>query len=243
MDPLPTMKAVVLAAGLGTRFGALTASRAKGALMVGDRPLVAHVVAHLVESGFDEIAVNLHYHPDQIRAALSKAQARITWFDEPVLLGTAGALRPMGAFLEREPAFVLHYGDVLTDHDLRAMFERHTNREALLTMLVHQRQASNSIVGVDEAWRVVTFLERPSDDERRNVDSPWVNSGVYVCSTEVLKLIPDATSDMAADVVPRALARGGVYAEPLEGFRCAVDSPERLAEAEAALAAGRWTSR
>lgn len=236
------MKAVVLAAGLGTRLGRLTADHAKGALTIGDRPLVAHVVAHLVACGFDEIAVNLHYRPDQIRDALTGADARITWFEEPDLLGTAGALSPMRAFLEREPSFLLHYGDVVTDHDLRAMLARHARREALLTMLVHERRASNSIVVVDEGGRVVGFLERPSDDERRNVESSWVNSGIYVCSAEVLGLIPDGPSDMAADVVPRALARGAVYAEPLEGFRCAVDSPERLAEAEAALATGRWRS-
>jgi len=230
----------VLAAGLGTRLGALTADRAKVVLPVGGRPVVAHVVTHLLRCGFDEIAVNLWYRPDQVRAALADAPARITWFEESELLGTAGALSPMQEFLAREDAFLLHYGDVLTDHDLGAMLRRHRRRGALLTMLVHERPGSNSVVGVGEDWRVHAFLERPSAEDRGALASPWVNSGVYVVNSELLLVLPPPPSDVARDLIPRALAAGSVFAEPLEGFRCAVDSADRLEEAEAALSTGRW---
>lgn len=236
------MKAVVLAAGLGTRLGALTAERPKAALRVGGHAIVAHVVAHLARCGFDEIAVNLWYQPDQVRAALADSSARITWFEEPELLGTAGALVPMSEFLASERAFLVHYGDVLTDHDLGAMLNRHSRRGGLLTMLVHERSGSNSVVGVDSDWRVRAFLERPSTEERDRVGSPWVNSGVYAVSADVLPLLPPPPSDVARDLIPRVLGAGTVLAEPLEGFRCAVDSPERLEEAAIALATGRWPS-
>ena len=234
------MRAVVLAAGLGTRLGDLTADRQKGALLVGGRPLVAHVVEHLHRCGFGEIAVNLHYRPEQVREALADARPRITWFEERDILGTAGALEPMRDFLGREPAFLIHYGDVLTDHDLGAMLKRHREREALLTMLVHQRQGSNSVVEVDVDLRVRAFLERPSPSERAGFESPWVNSGVYVGSASLLDDLPRPPSDVARDLVPRALERGPVFAEPLAGYRCAVDSPERLEEARAAFLSGRW---
>jgi NDP-sugar pyrophosphorylase family protein len=236
------MKAVVLAAGLGTRLGELTSERPKVALRVGGHAIVAHVVAHLARCGFDEIAVNLWYKPDQVRAALADSAARITWFEEPELLGTAGALIPMHPFLAGQRAFLVHYGDVVTDHDLGAMFSRHSGRSGLLTMLVHERPGSNSIVGVDSDWRVRTFLERPSAEERCRAGSPWVNSGVYAVSAELLPLLPPPPSDVARDLIPRALGAGAVFAEPLDGFRCAVDSPERLEEAEIALADGRWRS-
>jgi mannose-1-phosphate guanylyltransferase len=242
MDPGAAMKAVVLAAGRGTRLGELTADRPKPALPVGGHPIIAHVVAQLVRCGFDKIAVNVHYEPDQVRAALADAEARITWFEEPELLGTAGALAPMREFLEGERAFLLHYGDVLTDHDLRGMLTRHNNRRALLTMLVHERRGSNSVVVLDEASRIVEFLERPSGDERRRIASPWVNSGVYAFDVALLELISSGPSDIAADIVPRVLASGAAFGEPLKGFRCAVDSAERLVEAERALETGRWSS-
>src|SRR5436305_10650884 len=117
MDPRPRVKAVVLAAGLGKRLGDLTADRSKVSLLVGGRPIILHVVDHLAACGFDEIAVNLWYRPDQVRAALANAPADITWFEETELLGTAGALTQMQGFLAGEDAFLVHYGDVLTDHD------------------------------------------------------------------------------------------------------------------------------
>lgn len=230
------MKAVVLAAGLGTRLGTLTAERPKPALEVAGKALVAHVVEHLVRCGFDDVAVNVHVRPEQVRAALADTPARVRWFEEPDLLGTAGALAPMREFLAGEEAFLVHYADVVTDHDFRGLLERHRRRGALLTMLVHERASSNSVVGLDEEGRVTAFLERPSAEERRSVDSRWVNSGVYGFDPRLLDLLPPPPSDVARDLVPRALAAGAVYAEPVVGFRCAVDSPERLAEAERALA-------
>ena len=234
------MKAVVLAAGLGTRLGPLTAERPKAAVLVGGRPIVAHVVAHLVRCGFDEIAVNLSYRPDQVRAALADAPVRISWFEEPELLGTAGALSQMAAFLRSERTFLVHYGDVLTDHDLGAMLTRHMERDALLTMLVHEREHSNSVVQVDSDWRVLDFLERPTVAARAGVDSPWVNSGIYALSPTLLERYRAPPSDVARDLLPLAMASGRVYAEPLSGFRCAIDLPERIREAELALSTNRW---
>jgi NDP-sugar pyrophosphorylase family protein len=238
------VKAVVLAAGLGTRLGVLTEQTPKPALEIGGRPLVEHVVAHVARCGYREVAVNLHHRSEQVRAALATADrlgVAVTFFPEQELLGTAGALGQMGEFLAGEEAFLVHYGDVLTDHDIGGMLRRHRSRGALLTLLVHQRQGSNSVVEV-EGDAVVGFLERPSPADRENVDSPWVNSGIYVCSAELLDLLPPPPCDVAQDVIPLALSRGGVFVERLTGFRCAVDSPERLDEASRALAEGRWRS-
>jgi NDP-sugar pyrophosphorylase family protein len=239
------MRAVVLAAGFGTRLGPLTTDRAKPALMVGDRPLVAHVVANLADCGFDEIAVNLHFRAEQVRSALGDGTAlgvRIGYFEEDVLLGTAGALAPMREFLRDEP-FLIQHADVVTDHDLGGMLERHVGRSALLTMLVHERAASNSVVAVDSDWRVQDFVERPTDKEREAVRSPWVNSGVYACAPSILGLVPAPPSDFARDVVPRAVASHEAFAEPLDGDRCAIDSPERLRDAERLVRAGRLLRR
>jgi mannose-1-phosphate guanylyltransferase len=240
------MRAVVLAAGLGTRLGRLTEGTAKAALDLGGRPIVAHVVAHLARCGFDEIAVNLHYRPEQVTAALGDGAAlgvRISYFPEAELLGTAGTLARLGPFLDAPGPFLVHYADVLTDHDLGGLLQRHLRREALLTMLVHERPGSNSVVTVDDDWRVTEFLERPGLELRRASESAWVNSGVYACSNDILELVPaQPPSDMARDVVPRAVAVGRAYAEPLDGYRCAVDSPERLEEARAALGEGRFRS-
>jgi NDP-sugar pyrophosphorylase family protein len=234
------MKAVILAAGYGTRLGALTAERPKAALDIAGRPVLWHVAHHLVLCGFGELAVNLHYRPELVRDALIDLEEHVSWFEEPSLLGTAGALSQMQDFLAGDDAFVVHYGDVLTDHDLGGLMRRHRARRALLTLLVHERPGSNSIVVLDAESRITNFVERPSEFERQATRSPWVNSGIYVCSGDLLEMLPAPPCDLARDVVPRALSSQAVYAEPLAGFRCAIDSPVRLEEARAAAADGRW---
>jgi mannose-1-phosphate guanylyltransferase len=239
------MKAVVLAAGLGTRLGPMTAETPKAALPIGGRPMIAHILGHLARCGFDQAAVNLHYRSRQVREAVESIPdlgVDVVWFSERDLLGTAGALRPMHGFLGDSDAFLVHYGDVLTDHDLGGMLNRHRDRRALMTLLVHERPHSNSVVVVGDDSRVISFLERPSDAEREGVDSHLVNSGVYACSRDVLQLVPASPCDVARDLVPLALAVGTVFVERVVGYRCAVDSPTRAEEAEQALADGRWRS-
>lgn len=120
------------------------------------------------------------------------------------------------------------------------MLHFHRERRALATLLMHERSHSNSVVSLDASGRIVGFLERPSDEARRGLDSPWVNSGVCVCSPEVLSSIPLLSPcDLPRDVFSRLLDTGRLYGFPLSGYRCAIDSPSRLAEAQAALAEGR----
>ena len=115
------------------------------------------------------------------------------------------------------------------------MLEFHRARKALVTILVHQRVRSNSIIELDSEGRVTRILERPTDAQRQGISSPWVNSGIYLCAPGFLDLItPGIASDLPRDVFPKAIATGHMFAFPLTGYRCAVDSPERLAEVRAA---------
>ncbi len=237
------MRAMVLSAGLGTRLGELTRELPKPLLDIAGRPLLEHICVHLASQGFDEIAVNLHFMPELIRAHLGDGKrcgVEIRYSHEADLLGTAGGLKKMEAFFHDEDVFLVHYGDVLTDQDLQEMLALHRKQNALATMLVHRRARSNSIVEMTAGGRVTRFLERPCETERRGVDSPWVNSGICICGPGVLGLIPpEQPCDLARDIFPQIVAAGRLYGFPLSGYRCAVDSPERLNEARAAIAAGR----
>jgi NDP-sugar pyrophosphorylase family protein len=223
------VRAVVLSAGHGTRLGELTRSTPKAMLPVAGRPLLEHVIRHLARHGFDEIAVNLHFCPDQIRAHFEDGAAlgvRLTYVYEPELLGTAGTLTTLHAFLEGGP-FLVQYGDVLTDHDLAALTDFHLERDALLTLLVHDRPGSNSVVIVDDEQRITAFVERPPLDHPSRQQSSWVNSGVCVCDPRLLELLPSPPSDLPRDVLPGLAGRPDVFAQPLGGIRVAVDSEER----------------
>ena len=241
------MKAVVLCAGYGTRLGDLTRDIPKPMLRLEGQPLLAFLLGHLQAQGFLDVAVNLHFHPEAIRDWFgdgSRWQMRLAYAYEPRLLGTAGALKNLEDFLRGEEAFLVQYGDVLTDQDFGKLLQSHRERRALATLLVHQRSRSNSLVQLDDIGRIVGFLERPDEAARLGAVSPWVNSGICVCSAEILDHIPrGAASDLPRDVFMPLVGSGRLQGVPLTGFRCAIDSPRRLAEARAAVAGPRCRIR
>ena len=237
------MRAMVLTAGYGTRLGDLTEETPKPLLPLQGRPLIEYVISNLARHGFDQIAVNLHFMPGKVREFLgdgSHWNVRIEYSQEPELLGTAGGLKKMEYFLGQRDAFLVHYGDILTDQDLTAMVDFHRQRQALITMLVHQREGSNSVVEMDRQQRVVGFWERPDEETRRTVSSSWVNSAVCICDPSVLGLIPEGTvCDLPRDVFPQLVSTGRLFGFPLTGYRCAIDSPQRYTEAQVAISDGR----
>jgi len=233
------MRAMVLCAGYGTRLGDLTRDVPKPMLPLQERPMLEYIISHLAQHSFNQIAINLHFMPDMIRDYFcdgSRWNVTLTYSYEPELLGTAGGVKRMEHFLRQGDAFLVQYGDVLTDQDLTALLRFHRERRSLVTLLLHERARSNSVVTLDEYRRIVGFLERPTEDARRGVDSTWVNSGICICDPEVLEAIPvDVPCDLPRDVFPNLIDSGRLYGFPLSGYRCAVDSPERLAEARSAL--------
>lgn len=237
---------MVLCAGFGTRLGDLTREIPKPMLPLNGRPMVAYILSHLRRHGFDEIALNLHFKPEIIRNYFGAGVAsgvRLAYSHEPALMGTAGGVKQVEKFFRDAPEFLVHYGDVVTDQDFTAMLQFHRQRGALATLLLHQRAKSNSVVTLDADGRIVGFLERPSDDARSGHNSPWVNSGICICTPEILDHIPpDRPSDLPRDIFPMLISTRRLFGFPLTGYRCAVDSPARLIEAQAALAEGRCQS-
>jgi mannose-1-phosphate guanylyltransferase/phosphomannomutase len=147
----------------------------------------------------------------------------------------------MAAFLDPAAPFLVQYGDVLTDQDLTAMLRFHQARRATATLLVHQRRGSNSVVSLDDKGAITGFLERPTEAERRGVESPWVFSGITFCEPDLLECIPPAVPcDLPRDVFTRLSGTGRLFGFPLSGRRSAIDSPERLAEAGRAVAQGHY---
>jgi NDP-sugar pyrophosphorylase family protein len=241
------MKAMVLCAGYGTRLGELTRDWPKPMLPLDarGRPLLAFLLGHLRAQGFTDVALNVHFRPEILRDWFgdgSRWGLRLHWSLENQLLGTAGGVKNLAHYFRHEDAFLVQYGDILTDQDLAPLVQLHQRHRALATLLVHPRARSNSIITLDPdgSGRITGFLERPTDADRQGVDSPWVNSGICVCSPEILDHIPAGRpADFPRDVFRPLVATGRLHALPLAGWRRAIDSPERLDEARRAVAEGR----
>lgn len=238
------MKALVLCAGYGRRLGGLTRDRPKPLLEVGDHTIVEHILEGLAARGFTDVWINLHHHAAQFPARIGDGTAfgvRIQWLIEPEPLGTAGTVASLRDAVGDDPLLV-HYGDILTDHDLGALMAAHDRSDAWATALVHQRAGSNSIAVLGKGDRIERFVERPTVPSIGvGASEPWAFSGICVLSPDAIAGIPRMDgADLPAHVFPVLAERGRLFAQRLAGFRCAIDSAERLEIARRALASGAF---
>lgn len=223
------MKAVVLAAGKGTRLGAATAAMPKPMLPAGDRPIIGHLLDLLARAGVREIFMNLHHRPEVLRAYCGDGARwglRITYAFEPELLGTAGAVRNFSKHLGDSPFFVV-YGDNYMESDLTDLWTFHQERRALATIGLFEKEdvTGSGIVQVDPEGRIVRFVEKPHPSD---VFSRLVNGGVYAFSPAILPLIPDIVPcDFAYHVFPALLASGHpIYGRVMRGMVWGIDTPD-----------------
>lgn len=197
------MKAMVLAAGLGTRLRPLTYEIPKPMVPVLDRPVMAHIVDLLDRHGVEQIVANLHYFPDTIRKYFGD---RIVYREEAELLGTAGGVRNCADFLA-DDSFLIISGDALTDIDLSRFVARHKEAGGVATLAV-KRVADTREFGVvlhDSDGRITGFQEKPAPEEAL---SDLGNCGIYLFEPEIFDYFPDKPFvDWANDVFPALLAQ------------------------------------
>src|SRR5215210_1473622 len=204
------MKAMVLAAGKGTRLFPHTGEIPKPMAPVVGKPIIQHIFELLARTGVDEVYVNVHYLADAILDTYGSATSvngmRVRITREDRLMGTAGSVRRMAEHFWE--TFVVIMGDALTDVDVREVVSFHKERGALATLAL-MRVADTSQYGVvelDSEQNITGFQEKPDPGE---AVSDLANTGIYVLEPEVLDYIPTGTSfDFAEDVFPRLLEAG-----------------------------------
>ena len=203
------MRALVLAAGLGTRLRPLTAALPKPLAPVGGRPVIEHLLARLPAEGIDHAVVNVHWMADQIVARLGDGDAfgvELSWSHEKQLLGTAGAIGGARRLLGEGDIMVLS-GDGLHDVALREVARRHRESGAAATITVRRlpRPETCALVALDEAGMVTRFVEKPPPEE---VFTDLASIGIYCFSPAARALAGDRPCDIARDLIPALLERG-----------------------------------
>ena len=204
------MKALILAAGKGTRLGRLTTAYPKPMLAVAGRPLLAYHVDWLRDHGVTQIAINLHHAADVIQNYFGDGSAfgvAITYSYEPELLGTAGAAKRLEKFFDER--FAVVYGDVFTNINLTRLAAFHVDRMAgadngvTLSLYRVPNPTECGLVDIDEQGRVHRFVEKPRADQ---VFTDLANAGVLICEPRVLARVPaEGVVDFGRDVLPGML--------------------------------------
>jgi NDP-sugar pyrophosphorylase family protein len=230
------MRAMILAAGLGTRLRPLTDATPKPLLPILWQPMLAHILDHLRRYEVRDVAINLHHRASQLRQWLGDGRQwgmRLHLSHEPEILGTAGGIKQVEAFLGERPFLVIN-ADVLTDLDLRAVWQWHCQHEALVTMVVRPDPMARQFgaVVVDTTDRVLQISGRPS----ANMLLPGqetIFTGIQVLSPVVLQRIPQGrvastTVDVYPDLVTETQA---VYGYRYAGYWLDAGVPERYLQA------------
>jgi NDP-sugar pyrophosphorylase family protein len=233
------VKAMVLAAGIGTRLRPLTDKTPKALIEVGGVPMLERVLRRLIAAGVDEAVVNLHYLPSPIEAFLkAKKDFGIRIFlsrEEGRILDTGGALKKAAMFLRGKEPFFVHNVDVLSDLDLGALHRAHRQSGALATLAVRERETSRKLLfSADDR-----LVGREEDRKPQWAGKPVSGAqalgfdGVHVVSPALLDKMTE-TGVFSINAVYLRLAAAG---ERIQAFRADkwrwldVGSPEKLERA------------
>ena len=204
------MKAMVLAAGKGTRLFPLTGEMPKPMAPVVDTPIIQHIFELLSGHGVAEAHVNVHYLADALLAAYGEESrvngmtVRLSREDE--LLGTAGGVKRLAKNFDG--TFVVVSGDALTDVNLGELVRLHKEKGALATIALRRvfDTSEFGVVELDGGGDILGFQEKPDPKE---AISTLANTGIYVLEPRALEYIPEDTFfDFARDVFPRFLEAG-----------------------------------
>ena len=226
------MKAMILAAGKGTRVQPITHVIPKPMIPILQKPVMEFLLELLKEHGFNEVMVNVSHLAEEIENYFRDGQrfgVEIAYSFEGRIedgeligdaVGSAGGLKKIQSFQHFfDDTFVVLCGDALIDLDLSEAVKRHKAKGAmasLITKRVPRDQVSSyGVVVTDDDGRVQSFQEKPSVEEAA---SDMINTGIYIFEPEVLDFVPEGVPfDIGSDLFPQLVANGApFYALPMD---------------------------
>ena len=218
------MKAMILAAGKGTRVRPLTYDLPKPMIPLLGKPVMAYLVEHLAKFGVTDIMVNVSYLHEKIEEYFGEGHqfgVQIGYSFEgytrddgevvPMPIGSAGGMKKIqefGGFFDQ--ATIVLCGDALIDLDLKSALFEHRRKGAMASVVTREvpwdKVSSYGVVVADADGRITAFQEKPSQQEAR---SNFISTGIYIFEPEVLDLIPSGVSfDIGSELFPLLVERG-----------------------------------
>ena len=235
------MKAMILAAGLGTRLRPLTNTIPKPLLPVGGTPLIIWNLLLLKRHGFHDVVVNLHHLGPVIEQALgngSKFGLRIIYSQEPMILGTGGGIKQAEPYFSGEPVLVLN-GDTLFELDLEALCAFHRTRKAAATLVLREDPdaAGWGLVELGANDQIVRITGKGLPIAVPTI--PRMFAGIHILNTRLLRDVKKGVASSIIDPYVAAIERGdAVLGYDLKGYWSDVGTVERYTQAEHDARAG-----
>ncbi|NEO41959.1 MAG: NDP-sugar synthase [Moorea sp. SIOASIH] len=226
------MKAMILAAGKGTRVRPITYTIPKPLIPILQKPVMEFLLELLRQHGFNQIVVNVSHLANEIESYFRDGQrfgVEIAYsFEGRIVdgqlvgeaLGSAGGMRKIQDFYPFfDDTFVVLCGDALIDLDLTAALKFHKEKGAIATLVAkpvpREQVSSYGVVVTDETGRIKAFQEKPSVEEALSTN---INTGIYIFEPEIFKYIPSGQEyDIGGELFPKLVETGApFYAVPMD---------------------------
>lgn len=231
------MKAMILAAGLGTRLGELSKTSPKCLMEAGGKTLLEHVVDNLKKGGVTEIVINLHHLGSMIVDEVRNRGdfgINVKFSKENTLLGTGGGVLNARELLEPDEHFIIHNGDIFSDIDLRGLYRAHLEYAPLATLAVMDRPTSRHLLFNDSGH----LVGWSNNDGSQSVEAPMnatklAFSGIQVVSSSIFKYMESETPPFSTITAYLNGVRAGEVARSYRVDSSSwidVGTPERLSE-------------
>ncbi len=188
------MKAMLFAAGVGSRLKELTKDTPKCLMQIGGVTILEHVIGRLKAAGVTAVAINVHHHAGKVREFVESRGLfglDVLFSEESTLLDTGGGLKKVLSFFEGEDAFIIHNSDIFSTADLAALVALHRSRRSIGTLAVLQRPTRRGLYlapgGELVGWTKESSPQPPGSEL---VDF----SGISVASSELFGFMGDAVA-------------------------------------------------
>lgn len=234
------MKALVFAAGIGSRLKPFTLSHPKALAEVGGIPMLERVIVKLRDAGVDEIVVNVHHFASQIVDFLEEKNdfgITIHISDESdLLLDTGGGMLKARRWLDGNEPFIVHNADIFTDFDIREMVSKHIETKADATLLVATRNTSRYLFFDSRlrGWMNLSTGEaRPTGFMPTESMTPYAFGGVHVVSPKIFENLANYTHKEVFSIVPFYVAEAAnlnivPFEQPADALWIDIGKPENL---------------
>jgi mannose-1-phosphate guanylyltransferase len=209
------MKALVLAAGLGTRMKPFTFFRAKASLPLLDVPFVHYPLQYLSENGVNEVVINLHAHPDSVKKAAGTQykNIRISYSHEQEILGTAGAMRKAAGMLDGNP-FIVMNSDTIMDIPLQKVLDYHRSLDSDVTLVIMKDARFAHYGGLyfeGDPLKLSGFKTGPGES--------YHYTGFQIVSPRILESIPaEQKSGIFTDIYPSHIPDWKIHGYVYQGL-------------------------
>ncbi len=203
------MKAMIMAAGVGSRLDPITQSVPKPLVPVANRPVMDILFEKLADIGIHDVIANTYYLAEQIidRYSSNPYGINFNYIKEETLSGTAGGLKKCQFFFDKEDDFVVLSADGLSNADIQKGIERHKKSGAIATIGIKRVAIEDvshfGVVVTDNDGFITEFQEKPSIEAAK---SNFINTGIYIFNYKIFDFIPENTFyDFAKNVFPKLL--------------------------------------